>query len=85
MSPTPHYRATTVGVKMKKDILGNYVQECRRGKSITNNEELLADKGIRYIHTTDLQKLYITNKNKRYVSNDKEFFGKGAKNDSCSV
>lgn len=66
----------TQNVKMKKDILGNYIQECRRGKSITNNKELLADKGIRYIHTTDLQKLYITNKNKRYVSNDKEFFEK---------
>ena len=62
--------------KMEKDVLGNYIQECVRGKSITKNKELLSDKGTRYIHTTDVQKLYIANKNKRYVYRNKEFFGK---------
>lgn len=65
----------TKNTKMKKDILGNYIQECTRGKSITKNTDLLTDKGVRYIHTTDLQKLYITDKNKRYVLKDESFFG----------
>lgn len=58
----------------KGDILANYIKICRRGKSLTKNKELLADNGIRFIHTTDVKKLYITNKNKRYVFNNESFF-----------
>ena len=54
--------------------LKNYIKSCRRGKSITNNKELLEDKGTRFIHTTDLKKLYISNENKQYVGNNKFFF-----------
>lgn len=55
--------------------LANHIKSCRRGKSITKNKEFLVDKGIRFIHTTDVKKLYICNENKQYVCNNKEFFG----------
>lgn len=60
--------------ELKKDILANYVKVCRRGKSITKNKEFLVDKGIRFIHTTDVKKLYISNKSKQYVCNKTGFF-----------
>ena len=58
----------------KTDKLGNYLRNCRRGKSITKNKDLVADKGTRFIHTTDLKKLYISNEKKQYVINDKKVF-----------
>lgn len=58
----------------KSDTLANYIKICRRGKSLTKNKELLSDDGIRFIHTTDVKKLYITNKDKKYVLNNNNFF-----------
>ncbi len=55
--------------------LANYIKSCKRGKSVTKNKEFLVDKGIRFIHTTDVKKLYISNENKQYVCNNKNFFG----------
>ena len=58
----------------ERTILANYIKSCGRGKSVTKNKEFLVDKGIRFIHTTDVKKLYISNENKRYVCNNKNFF-----------
>lgn len=58
----------------KVDILGSYIRNCRRGKSITKNKEVLTEKGTRFIHTTDLKKLYISSEKKQYVVNDKQLF-----------
>ena len=44
----------------KRDRLGSYIRKCRRGKSITKNKEVMANNGTRFIHTTDLKKLYIS-------------------------
>ena len=55
--------------------LAKYIKSCRRGRSVTKNKEFLVDKGIRFIHTTDVKKLYISNENKQYVCNNKNFFG----------
>ena len=58
----------------ERTVLANYIKSCRRGKSITKNKELLVGKGIRFIHTKDVKKLYISNENKQYVYNNKDFF-----------
>ena len=59
----------------ERDVLANYIKSCRRGKTITKNREFLVDKGVRFIHTTDVKKLYITNENKQYVCDNRDFFG----------
>ena len=59
--------------RFERIALKNYVKSCKRGKSVTKNKELLVDKGIRFIHTTDVKKLYISNENKQYVHNDNFF------------
>lgn len=57
----------------ERDVLANYIKSCRRGKTITKNREFLVDKGVRFIHTTDVKKLYITNENKQYVCDNRDF------------
>ena len=61
--------------RFERTVLKNYIKSCKRGKSVTKNKELLVEKGIRFIHTTDVKKLYISNENKQYVCNNKNFFG----------
>ncbi len=56
------------------DVLGNYVAECRRGKSVTKNKQLLSERGVRFIHTTDVKALYLSNEARRYVLDDNGFF-----------
>lgn len=48
--------------KFRKVELNNFIKDCRRGKSITKNMNMLSEKGVRFIHTTDVKKLYITNR-----------------------
>ena len=57
--------------KFKKVALESYIKTCRRGKSITKNKDIISDKGTRFIHTTDVKNLYISNKHKQYVNDYK--------------
>ena len=69
--------------RFEKVALKKYIKECRRGKSITKNRGLLSEKGVRFIHTTDVKKLYISNECKQYINDSKNIFKNAAlkKND----
>lgn len=53
--------------------LDEYVVTCKRGKSITKHKNFLSEKGRRFIHTTDLKRLYISNMNKKYICKNRYF------------
>lgn len=57
-----------------KTSLRQYIYTCRRGKTVTKHKELVCTKGKRYIHTTDVKKLYIDNNAPRFVNNDTHYF-----------
>lgn len=58
---------------LKKDVMSNYIKSCKRGKSITKNKEFLRSNGIRFIHTTDVKKLFISDEKSHYVYKDQFF------------
>lgn len=58
----------------KQAPFSKYIKHCRRGKTITKHKELLVDKGVRFIHTTDLKNLYISNQKCQYVLKTNDFF-----------
>lgn len=62
--------------EFEKTILNSYIKSCRRGKSIAKNKHLLSEKGSRFIHTTDVKKLYISNEHKQYISGFGKYFEK---------
>lgn len=57
-----------------KACFGRYIYSCRRGRTITKHKEFVCEKGKRYIHTTDVKKLYIDNHAPRFVNNDTHYF-----------
>lgn len=66
--------------------LENYVVSCKRGRTITNKKELVVDKGIRYLHTTDVKYLTISNQTPRYVLRNTTYFdGAVAKQDNILI
>lgn len=54
--------------------LSEFIVNCKRGKTITRHPELLSSNGIRFLHTTDVLKLSIKEKNKKYVLNTNNYF-----------
>ena len=62
--------------EFEKAKLKKYIKLCRRGKSITKNRDMLSEKGVRYIHTTDVKKLYFSDKHKQYVNDSGKYFEK---------
>lgn len=62
------------GKKFRKVPLHEYIKSCRRGKSITKNKDMISEKGVRFIHTTDVKKLYISNGCKQFVSDFGDYF-----------
>lgn len=57
-----------------KTSFRRYIRSCRRGKTVTKHKELIRQKGKRYIHTTDIKKLYISNDAKKFVDNNTHYF-----------
>lgn len=57
-----------------KTSLQEYVYSCRRGKTIAKHKELVCEKGKRYIHTTDVKRLYIDNRMPRFVNHHTHYF-----------
>lgn len=60
--------------QFKELKLRSIVEECHRGKSLALNPEAEAEKGRRFLHTTDIRTLYLDNKVKRYVKNRDRYF-----------
>lgn len=54
--------------------LEHYVINCKRGRTITNKKDLISDKGIRFLHTTDIKYLIISNQAPRYILSDTTYF-----------
>ena len=54
--------------------LDQYVENCRRGKTLTNQKEMIVNKGIRFLHTTDVKFLSISNKSPVYVLRNTNYF-----------
>lgn len=66
--------------------LEHYVVSCKRGRTITKKEDLIVDKGIRFLHTTDVKCLTISNRAPRYVSRNTAYFeGAVAKSDNILI
>lgn len=58
----------------RKTSFRQYIYSCRRGKTVAKHEEFVCEDGKRYIHTTDVKKLYIDNNTSRFVNNDTHYF-----------
>lgn len=54
--------------------LGQYVQKCKRGRTLAKKKELIVEKGMRFLHTTDVKCLSISNDSPVYVSKNAEYF-----------
>lgn len=52
----------------------DYIESCKRGKTLTKKKELITDRGARFIHTTDVKYLYISNESPVYVLRKDEYF-----------
>ena len=55
-------------------ILKEFIVNLKRGRTLANNKDLIVENGTRFLHTTDLKYLYISNKNKRYVKEKSQYF-----------
>lgn len=56
------------------NCLKKYVKNCKRGRTLANKKELIVDRGIRFLHTTDVKKLSISNKVPVYVLRNTDYF-----------
>lgn len=54
--------------------LKEFIVNSKRGRTLANNKDLIVENGTRFLHTTDLKYLYISNKNKRYVKEKSQYF-----------
>lgn len=55
-------------------LLQNYVKNYKRGRTLANRKDLIVEKGIRFLHTTDVKCLYISNQSPVYVSRNADYF-----------
>lgn len=49
-------------------------KEFKRGKTLTKRKNLIKENGNRFLHTTDIKQLYISNKSPTYVSRKEDYF-----------
>lgn len=54
--------------------LSYFVYACKRGRTLTKKTQLLTDRGIRFLHTTDVKYLNISNKSPVYVIRNTDYF-----------
>ena len=55
-------------------MLKEFIVNSKRGRTLANNKDLIVEKGTRFLHTTDVKYLYISNKNKKYVKENLQYF-----------
>ena len=60
--------------KYPVSMLKEFIVNSKRGRTLANNKDLIAEKGTRFLHTTDVKYLYISNKNKKYVKENLQYF-----------
>lgn len=54
--------------------LNQYVKSCKRGRTLANKKDLIVSRGIRFLHTTDVKYLSISNRSPIYVLGDTDYF-----------
>jgi Type I restriction-modification system methyltransferase subunit len=54
--------------------LSQYVENCKRGRTLANKKDLVVEKGIRFLHTTDVKYLNISNDSPVYVLRNTSYF-----------
>lgn len=55
-------------------LLSQYVENCKRGRTLTNKKDLVVENGIRFLHTTDVKHLSISNASPVYVLRNTDYF-----------
>ncbi len=56
------------------NYLAQYVKSCKRGKTLASRKELAVEKGIRFLHTTDVKYLRISDDSPVYVLRNTDYF-----------
>ncbi len=56
------------------NLLSQYVESCKRGRTLANKKDLIVEKGIRFLHTTDVKYLSISNRLPIYVLRNTNYF-----------
>ena len=56
------------------NLLNQYVISCKRGRTLANKKDLIVEKGIRFLHTTDVKYLSISNHSPIYVLRNTDYF-----------
>ncbi len=54
--------------------LKNFTEKCIRGKTLAQNESCISEKGLRYLHTTDVKPFGVLSKMSRYVKRNNDYF-----------
>ncbi|SET54751.1 N-6 DNA methylase [[Clostridium] polysaccharolyticum] len=54
--------------------LSSFIRECKRGKSLTKKKELIVERGTRFVHTTELKQLVISNSSVTHVNAKNDYF-----------
>lgn len=55
-------------------VLSDYVDICKRGRTVTKKKELVTNRGTRFLHTTDVKYLYISNQSPVYILRNTDYF-----------
>lgn len=55
-------------------LLSQYVESCKRGRTLANKKDLVVENGIRFLHTTDVKHLSISNASPVYVLENTDYF-----------
>ena len=56
------------------NLLRQYTENCKRGRTLANKKDLIVEKGIRFLHTTDVKYLSISNRSPVYVLRNTDYF-----------
>jgi Type I restriction-modification system methyltransferase subunit len=64
--------------KYPAKLLDRYVCTCKRGRTLAGKKELIVIRGVRFLHTTDIKFLHISNTSQVYVLKNSDYF-KGSK------
>lgn len=62
------------GCQYPMEQLSQYVENFKRGRTLANKKDLVAEKGTRFLHTTDLKYLTISNTSPVYVLRNTDYF-----------
>lgn len=60
--------------KFPIDVIATFTLECKRGKTLSNHKYLVSECGIRFLHTTDLNRLTIAQNVTTRITNETDYF-----------